>query len=184
MSPLSNNSLFLTYDRNPFPDYLKRGLNVSLSTDDPLQFHFTREPLIEEYSVATQIYKLTPADLGELARNSVMQGGYAMPLKEHWLGTNCAMLGATWNDIRKTNIPVIRLAFRESTLKNERNMVFSNGKFIVVPIWNPIPDVEPESSEPVPREEEEEGDVDDSGCGSSVSSSPAPSFSSSSSFES
>jgi AMP deaminase len=42
MSPLSNNALFLTYERNPFPDFHKAGLNVSLSTDDPLQFHFTK----------------------------------------------------------------------------------------------------------------------------------------------
>ena len=55
MSPLSNNSLFLNYNRSPFPDYLARGLNVSLSTDDPLQFHFTKEPLMEEYSIAAQV---------------------------------------------------------------------------------------------------------------------------------
>jgi len=42
MSPLSNNGLFLSYHRNPLPDYLARGLCVSLSTDDPLQFHFTK----------------------------------------------------------------------------------------------------------------------------------------------
>jgi AMP deaminase len=36
VSPLSNNSLFLDYKRNPFPIFFKRGLNVSLSTDDPL----------------------------------------------------------------------------------------------------------------------------------------------------
>jgi adenosine deaminase len=42
MSPLSNNSLFLNYHRNPLPEYLARGLIVSLSTDDPLQFHFTK----------------------------------------------------------------------------------------------------------------------------------------------
>jgi AMP deaminase len=42
MSPLSNNALFLTYERNPFPDFHKVGLNISLSTDDPLQFHFTK----------------------------------------------------------------------------------------------------------------------------------------------
>uniref|UniRef100_A0A8W7PKY7 AMP deaminase n=1 Tax=Anopheles coluzzii TaxID=1518534 RepID=A0A8W7PKY7_ANOCL len=54
MSPLSNNSLFLNYDRNPFPEYLARGLVVSLSTDDPLQFHYTKEPLMEEYSIAAQ----------------------------------------------------------------------------------------------------------------------------------
>jgi AMP deaminase len=72
MSPLSNNSLFLNYNRSPFPDYLARcrgpgelhltdhrGLHVSLSTDDPLQFHFTKEPLMEEYSIAAQIFKLS-----------------------------------------------------------------------------------------------------------------------------
>jgi len=42
MSPLSNNALFLTYERNPLPDFFNTGLNVSLSTDDPLQFHFTK----------------------------------------------------------------------------------------------------------------------------------------------
>jgi len=42
MSPLSNNSLFLNYHRNPLPEYHARGLIVSLSTDDPLQFHFTK----------------------------------------------------------------------------------------------------------------------------------------------
>lgn len=46
MSPLSNNSLFLNYHRNPLPEYLARGLCVSLSTDDPLQFHFTKVSVI------------------------------------------------------------------------------------------------------------------------------------------
>ena len=43
--------------RSPLPDYLARGLNVSISTDDPLQFHFTKEPLMEEYSIAAQVQK-------------------------------------------------------------------------------------------------------------------------------
>lgn len=51
MSPLSNNSLFLDFNKNPFPKYFKRGLDVSLSTDDPLMLHFTKDPLVEEYSV-------------------------------------------------------------------------------------------------------------------------------------
>lgn len=49
MSPLSNNSLFLNYDRNPFPEYLARGLVVSLSTDDPLQFHYTKVCVFAPY---------------------------------------------------------------------------------------------------------------------------------------
>lgn len=76
MSPLSNNSLFLNYHRNPLPEYLARGLCVSLSTDDPLQFHFTKEPLMEEYSIAAQVWKLSACDMSELARNSVLMSGF------------------------------------------------------------------------------------------------------------
>lgn len=47
MSPLSNNSLFLNYHRNPLPEYLARGLIISLSTDDPLQFHFTKVRVLQ-----------------------------------------------------------------------------------------------------------------------------------------
>ncbi len=46
MSPLSNNSMFLNYIKNPFYEYHTIGLNVSLSTDDPLQFHFTKVNLL------------------------------------------------------------------------------------------------------------------------------------------
>lgn len=55
MSPLSNNALFLNYSRNPFPQFFARGLNVALSSDDPLQFHYSKEALIEEYSVAKAV---------------------------------------------------------------------------------------------------------------------------------
>lgn len=58
MSPLSNNSLFLDYHRNPFPAFFQRGMNVSLSSDDPLQIHLTKEALVEEYSVAAQVFYL------------------------------------------------------------------------------------------------------------------------------
>lgn len=42
MSPLSNNSLFLQYSKNPLREFLQKGLCVSLSTDDPMQFHYTK----------------------------------------------------------------------------------------------------------------------------------------------
>ncbi|KAI0917417.1 hypothetical protein AcW1_007385 [Taiwanofungus camphoratus] len=101
MSPLSNNALFLTYERNPLPDFFKVGLNVSLSTDDPLQFHFTKEPLLEEYSVAAHIYKFPQSSLAELARNSVIQSGFEMEIKRHWLGQHWYLPGAAGNDINK-----------------------------------------------------------------------------------
>jgi len=71
MSPLSNNSLFLDYHRNPLPLFFARGLNVSLSTDDPLQIHLTKEPLVEEYSVAAQVWPPSAADgLAIMARSA------------------------------------------------------------------------------------------------------------------
>jgi AMP deaminase len=69
MSPLSNNKLFLAFNKNPFPVYFKQGLNVSLSTDDPLLLHCTKDPLVEEYSVATQVWNFSPTDQCEIARN-------------------------------------------------------------------------------------------------------------------
>jgi len=123
MSPLSNNALFLTYERNPLPDFFKTGLNVSLSTDDPLQFHFTKEPLLEEYSVAAHIYKFSQSSLAELARNSVVQSGFEMEVKRHWLGHQWYLPGAAGNDINKTNVPDIRLAYRHQTLQSELDMI-------------------------------------------------------------
>ncbi|KAJ3345044.1 AMP deaminase [Entophlyctis luteolus] len=126
MSPLSNNALFLNYERNPFLPFFQRGLNVSLSTDDPLQFHFTKEPLIEEFSVATQIWKLSSTDQCEIARNSVLQSGWEMQFKKHWLGETCNLPGPAGNAIHKTNVPNIRLAYRYQTLMEERYMVFAS----------------------------------------------------------
>ena len=123
MSPLSNNALFLTYDKNPFQYYFKRGLNVSLSTDDPLQFSYTREPLIEEYSVAAQIYKLSNVDMCELAKNSVMQSGWEAQIKRHWIGKHFEKEGIEGNDLEKTNVPDIRVNYRYETLKTELELV-------------------------------------------------------------
>ncbi|KAI1618224.1 AMP deaminase [Exophiala viscosa] len=123
MSPLSNNALFLTYDRNPFISYFKKGLNVSLSTDDPLQFAFTKEPLIEEYSVAAQIYKLSAVEMCELAKHSVDQSGFELTLKQRWLGKYCYLPGVLGNDVAKSNVPDVREAFRHETLKAEHAFI-------------------------------------------------------------
>ncbi|KAJ5563843.1 AMP deaminase [Penicillium frequentans] len=123
MSPLSNNALFLTYDKNPCASFFKRGLNVSLSTDDPLQFAFTKEPLIEEYSVAAQIYKFSAVDMCELAKHSVIQSGFELSLKKRWLGSNCNLPGFAGNNVAKSNVPEIREAFRHETLQSELSLI-------------------------------------------------------------
>ncbi|XP_001951813.1 AMP deaminase 2 isoform X5 [Acyrthosiphon pisum] len=126
MSPLSNNSLFLNYHRNPLPEYLARGLVISLSTDDPLQFHFTKEPLMEEYSIAAQVWKLSACDMSELARNSVLMSGFPHRIKQYWLGPNYTKEGVAGNDISRTNVPDIRVAYRNETLLDELAVIFGS----------------------------------------------------------
>ncbi|KAJ2690501.1 AMP deaminase [Coemansia spiralis] len=121
MSPLSNNALFLVYERNPFNTYFQRGLNVALSTDDPLQFHFTKEPLMEEYSVAAQIWKYSSVDMCELAMNSVIQSGFEAEVKRHWIGREYLETGQT--EVHKTNVPLSRLKYRSSTLEQEHAII-------------------------------------------------------------
>lgn len=121
MSPCSNNQLFLVYDKSPFPSYFARGLNVSLSTDDPLMFHQTKEPLMEEYSIAKQIWHLTSVDLCEISRNSVLQSGFPEEDKIHWLGTpnyheQCV--------VTKTNVPPLRRSFRRQQVVDEFRLLY------------------------------------------------------------
>ena len=67
--------------------------------DDPLQFHFTREPLMEEYSVAAQVWKLSPNDMCELAVNSVKQSGFSEENKRAFLSNRYRIPGPLGNEI-------------------------------------------------------------------------------------
>ncbi|KAL3624059.1 hypothetical protein CASFOL_032875 [Castilleja foliolosa] len=113
---MSNNSLFLDYHRNPFPMFFQRGLNVSLSTDDPLQIHLTKEPLV---------WKLSSCDLCEIARNSVYQSGFTHAAKAHWLRDDYFKRGPGGNVIHKTNVPNTRIAFRHETWMAEMQYVYA-----------------------------------------------------------
>jgi len=49
----------------------------------PCFFH-PQEPLMEEYSIAAQVWKLSTCDMCEIARNSVCQSGF--PHEVRYLG--------------------------------------------------------------------------------------------------
>ncbi|XP_033913587.1 AMP deaminase 3-like isoform X2 [Acipenser ruthenus] len=132
MSPLSNNSLFLEYSKNPLREFLHKGLCVSLSTDDPMQFHYTKEALMEEYAIAAQLWKLSTCDVCEIARNSVVQSGLAHQEKQHFLGHNYLKDGPEGNDIRRTNVAQIRMAYRYETLCNELSFLVDVTKSDVI----------------------------------------------------
>ncbi|KAL9181807.1 hypothetical protein ACHAXT_012150 [Thalassiosira profunda] len=122
VSPLSNNFLFRKMHQNPFPKLFKRGLNVTLSTDDPLLFHMSDDALLEEYSVARASYDLSMTDISEIARNSVFQSGFEVHLRKEWLGEHYKK-GVTHCDENKTHVPLIRAKFRAEHLALEHLMV-------------------------------------------------------------
>ena len=88
---------------------------MSLSTDDPLHFHYTSEPVIEEYGTAAKLLKLSVADLCETARNSVLISGFPNDVKEKWLGKAYAE-GPDGNSFAHSHVPTIRLMFRDEVL--------------------------------------------------------------------
>merc|ERR1719228_853293 len=144
MSPLSNNLLFLEYKKNPFPLFFTRGLRVTLCTEDPLMIHYTKEPLVEEYAIATQLWKLSNIDMCEIARNSVLLSGFSHATKCHWIGSNYKERGPKGNCIDKTNVPNIRLLFREEMLQQEEDMLL--GLPSINPKDNLTPDMEKKAS--------------------------------------
>jgi AMP deaminase len=122
ISPLSNNFLFRKIAENPFPKFFRRGLNVTISTDDPLLFHMSDDALLEEYSVARATFDLSMTDMMEIARNSVLQCGFEESFKEKWLGKNYKK-GQTFCDENVTHVPLIRAKFRAEHLAMEHMLV-------------------------------------------------------------
>ena len=82
-----------------------------------------QEPLVEEYCVAAQVWKMNSVDLCEIARNSVLQSGFEHPYRAHFIGPNYATPGPRGNDIYMTNVPDIRLQFRLETLMGEHSVI-------------------------------------------------------------
>jgi len=115
----SNNYLFKEFSKNPFKDFFEMGMNVTISTDDPLQFHFTNFPLLEEYSLATQFFKLTECDQFEIARNSCLQSGFINNEREKLLGKNIAFDGMASSDMNFDGISNCRKRFRFDLLYQE-----------------------------------------------------------------
>jgi AMP deaminase len=120
VSPSSNNFLFLKLKDSPFFTFFKRGLNVSLSTDDPMIFHMTPHPLMEEYSICRIFWSMSTTDISELARNSVLQSGFTRDWKVKWLGETYWMSNQVEaNDPVKSNVPMERVIFRHDRLSGE-----------------------------------------------------------------
>lgn len=83
---------------------------------------------MEEYSIAAQVWKLSTCDMCEIARNSVLQSGFEHEVKKHWLGPNYTKEGVAGNDVSRTNVPDIRVAYRYETLVEELKCICRGAK--------------------------------------------------------
>ncbi|XP_032947833.1 AMP deaminase 1 isoform X3 [Rhinolophus ferrumequinum] len=92
-------------------DNISHGLNLK------------KEPLMEEYAIAAQVFKLSTCDMCEVARNSVLQCGMSHEEKARYLGNNYLEEGPIGNDIRRTNVAQIRMAYRYETWCYELNLI-------------------------------------------------------------
>src|SRR5690349_23056163 len=59
----------------------------------------------------------------EISRNSVAHSGFENKVKKHWIGKKWYLPGVQGNDMEKTNVPNIRVAFRHETLREELDML-------------------------------------------------------------
>ncbi|KAI0244424.1 AMP deaminase, partial [Massospora cicadina] len=75
------------------------------------------------YSAAAQIWKLSATDMCEISRNSVLMSGFEYNVKKLWLGQHFDRPGVAGNNMEKTNVPNLRIAYRYETLMEEVNMV-------------------------------------------------------------
>jgi len=120
VSPISNSVLFLKYRDNPFPSFFKRGLCVALTTDDPLMFHSTPTPLLEEYATARHSFDLSSIDLCEIARYSCLAAFTDSELTAMYDRDEG---GEDKPD--RTNVPRMRLGYRKQRLKEEWSILKS-----------------------------------------------------------
>ncbi|ELP93563.1 AMP deaminase, putative [Entamoeba invadens IP1] len=125
-APMATHSRNLgSYSSNPFNNFFAVGLNVSLSTDKPLRVHKTVEPLLEEYSMAQNMYKYTDDDLVEICYNSVRQSGFS---KEEKIGMlNLSVTNSSRSIFRK------RLLETESEVLKALTQNNINGVFVDIP---------------------------------------------------
>eukprot|EP00397_Hematodinium_sp_SG-2012_P011017 GEMP01011143.1.p1 GENE.GEMP01011143.1~~GEMP01011143.1.p1 ORF type:complete len:753 (+),score=137.96 GEMP01011143.1:48-2261(+) len=121
VSPISNNQLFVPIGKSPFPQFFALGMLVTLSSDDPLMFHQTKEALMEEYSVAKQIWRLGTVDLCEIAHNSVLISGFPKEVKAEWLGITSQE--GKQGDVSMSNVPSSRHLFRQEVFDEEWSFV-------------------------------------------------------------
>jgi hypothetical protein len=90
-----------SFDRNPC------WKNIVFALMYVLSFTQIIRPLT---SHSDQIYKFSQASLAELARNSVIQSGFEMEVKRHWLGQKWYLPGAAGNDIHKVSTQTISVS--------------------------------------------------------------------------
>ncbi|CAG9138758.1 unnamed protein product [Plutella xylostella] len=129
MSPLSNNSPVPELPPQPVPGVPGAAGSASRSVlTTRLQFHFTKEPLMEEYSIAAQVWKLSSCDMCELARNSVLMSGFPARDEAVLAWSQLHQGGSSRQRYHRGPMyPTFASRFRYETLLDELTNIFKAG---------------------------------------------------------
>lgn len=79
ISPISNNYLTRSYECLHLDLLFNLGLKLSINTDDPLMFHLTDDPLMEDIIMVKNLYLFSLTDIIELINNSYYINGNFLP---------------------------------------------------------------------------------------------------------
>ncbi|ODQ80539.1 hypothetical protein BABINDRAFT_160810 [Babjeviella inositovora NRRL Y-12698] len=145
----------LSYMNHPFIQLSQIGLLVSINASNPLLSSLTREPVMEEYCIAANIVKMNDVELCELMRNSVMNSNYEAYYKRKWIGVDIEKKNESENRYKatktrgsedylralhrgcfidndngflRTNVPQIRVRYRQNTLRYEYEFILKVAK--------------------------------------------------------
>ena len=83
------------------------------------KLHFNRFELLQSF-VGTK--KTLNTTVQNIFLNDVVY--LSFQVKQHWLGPNYTRNGVAGNDISRTNVPDIRIAYRHETLLEELSNIF------------------------------------------------------------
>jgi len=116
----------LDVQQNPFFFYYKLGMKIALSSGLYSLFHFTREPLKEDFSIATKLWPLGKCECLEIMRNSILSSGLSHTEKSTLLGKNYYLSSSNANDFSKTGLPNTRFLFRSESVQQQINLLKLN----------------------------------------------------------
>ena len=95
-------------------------------------FGSARHTFVSLLRLIKQIYKFPQSSLAELARNSVVQSGFEMEVKRHWLGQHWYLPGDAGNEINKVGVASLSLKCQATAFHDHPSTLYISWAGILI----------------------------------------------------